>query len=132
MNVEPPSDPQPPLSEATPTGIQYAIHARTLAEMERAKQRKPYSPLRIALTSLVVLVMLGVFWGSIDFGVRATHRIIDIWLPVMLAPKKPPATDPTQPYLVTVEAGATQSSSSQSRASSSKVSSDKSSASTAH
>jgi ABC-type phosphate/phosphonate transport system permease subunit len=65
------------------------LQRRALHQMERASEKPPRDPRRIALVSLMVVVTMCLFLLFIDKGVKVTHRIIDIWAPVIFETKKP-------------------------------------------
>ena len=123
MNSEPPesntSDP-----ESSAPGIGSLIQERALKGLERANAKPYRSPRRILLTMLAVIVTMSLFLSLMDAGVKVTHRVIDIWAPVIFDSKKPvaksqkPVTDPTAPYMIKVEPSMSQSSAQTSSASS--------------
>lgn len=84
------------------------LQRRALHQMERANEKPPRSPKRIALVSLMVVATMCLFLLLVDKGVKVTHRIIDIWTPVIFDTQK---TKPKSPEVKPPQPGSTSSSS---------------------
>lgn len=128
---------QPTTETSTPASPQHdmglMLQRRALHQMERANEKPPRNPRRIALVSLMVVATMCLFLLFIDKGVKVTHRIIDIWTPVIFdtqkgkptpsdikpAPQDSSASSSEAAYMISVESSApnqgTQSSSQRSR-----------------
>ncbi len=120
------SEPEPTKSNSTSVpDIGQLIQARALINLERANAKPYRSPRRIVLTVLAVLITMTLFLMFINAGVKVTHRIIDIWTPVIFDTKKPaaesqkptadPNTNPNAAYMISVVPSTSSSSSSSSR-----------------
>jgi len=95
------------------------IQRRALYRLQRESEKPPRSPKRIIMVSLAVLVTMSLLLLLVDRSVRVMHRVMDIWVPVILDVKKPAqqsssssssmtSIDPSVPYMIRVEPGASQ------------------------
>ncbi|MES1192240.1 MAG: hypothetical protein ABUS47_14310 [Steroidobacter sp.] len=92
------------------------LQKRAQYRLERASEKRYRSPAYIAIRTLFVAIVIGLFLLLIDKGIKVTHKIIDIWTPVLFDAKKPPlpkpksATNADKPFMVKVEPGSQSSS----------------------
>ena len=89
------------------------LQRRALHRLQRDSEKPVRSPKQIAIAAVAALVTICLLLLLIDRSVKVTHRVIDIWTPVIFDTKKPEATsssssstssiDPAKPYMIRVE-----------------------------